>query len=360
MGLRHGNFHATLAYNDEATLEERNEPMRTYPRTLLCCALLLSAAATVPAAAQWSNVQATISPFPVNTATPVEITVTGDGPCAVLAGVVVTSDRVRLQIDQCPESPPLDTFEILTMVGPLEFGPQTLQVEIVGGGVVLNQPFWVVRDFFDDVRFDPVAPRAGVPLAVTLTGSVECPIPQSVAVEGNEIRIGFDWGCPFIPTPAEDFEEAFDLGVLAAGDYVLDVYWEAGNQVLRRVPFTVAQPDACVASDEVMCLTEDRFQISVLFATPQGDSGRGQAVKLTDDSGYFWFFDDANVEVVIKVLDACFGSAPRFWVFAAGLTNVETEITVTDTDTGAVKVYTNPLNTPFQPIQDTNAFNTCP
>jgi hypothetical protein len=43
-------------------------------------------------------------------------------------------------------------------------------------------------------------------------------------------------------------------------------------------------------------------------------------------------------------------------VFAGGLTNVDTTITVTDTQTGAVKTYRNPANTAFQPIQDTAAF----
>jgi hypothetical protein len=35
-------------------------------------------------------------------------------------------------------------------------------------------------------------------------------------------------------------------------------------------------------------------------------------------------------------------------------------LTVTDTQTGAIQTYTNPQGTPFQPIQDTNAFATCP
>jgi hypothetical protein len=297
----------------------------------------------------------------VNLDTPVELVITGDGPCAQIAGVQVSEGVVRVEIEACPESPPVDTFEVQTMVGPLGFGPQNLRVTAADGPVLLNQPFWVVRDFFDEVRLDPVAPRAGVPLAVTLEGLVECPAPQGVAIEGNEIRIGFDWGCPFISTPAEEFTEDFDLGVLPAGEYTLDIVWEAANQVLRRQIVNVAQPDACIPSGEVLCLTDDRFQVAVTFATPQGQIGRGQAVELTDDSGYFWFFEEENIEVVIKVLNACaFSNAPRFWVFGAGLTNVETEITVTDTDTGAVQVYTNPQSTPFQPIQDTNAFNTCP
>jgi len=47
----------------------------------------------------------------------------------------------------------------------------------------------------------------------------------------------------------------------------------------------------------------------------------------------------------------------KFWVFAGGLTNVNVVITVTDTQTGAVKNCVNPQGTPFQPIQDTNGFS---
>lgn len=60
------------------------------------------------------------------------------------------------------------------------------------------------------------------------------------------------------------------------------------------------------------------------------------------------------------MLDACEPPFDRFWVFHARPTNVETLITVTDTQEGRVRTYLNPLNTPFQPVQDTNAFATCP
>ena len=96
------------------------------------------------------------------------------------------------------------------------------------------------------------------------------------------------------------------------------------------------------------------------WATEDGSSGDGRAIPLTADTGAFWFFNAANVEVLIKVLDACSTQFDRFWVFAAGLTNVEVRLTVTDTQTDQVKVYDNPLDRPFQPIQDTDAFATCP
>lgn len=87
--------------------------------------------------------------------------------------------------------------------------------------------------------------------------------------------------------------------------------------------------------------------------------GRREVVALTCDTGYLWFFNPANVEAVIKVLDAC-ALNQRFWVFAGGLTDVNTVIRVTDTKTGTSKMYTNPLGRAFLPVQDTSAFQTCP
>ena len=46
----------------------------------------------------------------------------------------------------------------------------------------------------------------------------------------------------------------------------------------------------------------------------------------------------------------------RHWVFAGGLTNVQVDLRVEDVVTGAVHVYTSPLNTTYAPLQDTAAF----
>ncbi len=114
----------------------------------------------------------------------------------------------------------------------------------------------------------------------------------------------------------------------------------------------------CVASTTVMCLQSQRFQVSATYRAAGSPTGTGQTVPLTTDTGYLWFFDATNVEAVIKVLDGC-ALNQHYWVFAGGLTNVHTAITVTDTVTGATKTYDNPLGTPFQPLQDTSAF-ACP
>ncbi len=117
---------------------------------------------------------------------------------------------------------------------------------------------------------------------------------------------------------------------------------------------------ACVPSATAMCLNNNRFRVSATFDTGT-QSGQAHAVELTDDTGYLWFFSATNVEAVIKVLNACVPAVGnRYWVFAGGLTNVNTVITVTDTQAGISKTYTNPPNTKFLPIQDTAAFATCP
>ncbi len=116
--------------------------------------------------------------------------------------------------------------------------------------------------------------------------------------------------------------------------------------------------DPCVPDLTILCLNNGRFKVEVDWRI-QGGEGSGMAEELTPDTGYFWFFNPENIEMVLKVLDGC-NINNRFWVFAGGLTNVEVDMTVTDTETGAVREYGNPLHTPFQPIQDTQAFATCP
>jgi streptogramin lyase len=114
-------------------------------------------------------------------------------------------------------------------------------------------------------------------------------------------------------------------------------------------------PVTCEPDTMTMCLNAGRFRVSASWRRPDGTTGLGHAVPLTPDSGYFWFFDAANIELVVKVLDGC-GITNSYWVFAAGLTNVEVFLTVVDSQTGIVAPYLSEAGTAFQPIQDTAAF----
>lgn len=121
--------------------------------------------------------------------------------------------------------------------------------------------------------------------------------------------------------------------------------------------FLLERPASCVTSEHGLCLG-GRFVAQIAFADGEGGTGQANAVSLTADSGYFTFFDAANVESVVKVLAACPING-HFWVFGAGLTDVEVDLTVIDTENGVAVVYSNPAGTAFRPITDIEAFD-CP
>lgn len=153
-------------------------------------------------------------------------------------------------------------------------------------------------------------------------------------------------------------------GLAAAGNRVYPLYTSTQNgdsdTFVHTIIFgTGGAGTGCTPSAESLCLNGGRFRVRAEWETANGQRGTARAVPLTGDSGYFWFFSAENVEVVVKVLDACAPPFERFWVFATGLTNVGVRLTVEDTRTGAVREYVNPLNRPFRPTFDTDAFATC-
>ncbi len=114
----------------------------------------------------------------------------------------------------------------------------------------------------------------------------------------------------------------------------------------------------CVADATTLCLLNGRYQARVNWRTKDGSTGSGQAVPFTSGSGLLYFFDADNIEMLIKVLDAC-PVNDRHWVFFAATTNVEFTVRVTDTQTGRLKTYMNPLDHPANAVTDTSAFPSC-
>jgi len=117
--------------------------------------------------------------------------------------------------------------------------------------------------------------------------------------------------------------------------------------------------DSCATTATVACLNDRRFRVQAKWDIPDGTRGYAALAHFSGDSARATFFDPANVELVLKVLDACVVNE-RYWVFAAGLTNVEVTVRVTDTHTATVWEYHNPLDQAFPPVQDTSAFAACP
>ena len=157
---------------------------------------------------------------------------------------------------------------------------------------------------------------------------------------------------------------AASLGANQFGSYSLTIQCTSAP-VTTPTPPGVPPPTPtpvggpCVPNATTLCLNSGRFRVQATFATPQGQTGSATAVSETSDTGTFWFFTPNNLEAIVKVVNGCTFNQ-RYWVFAAGLTNVAVTMTVTDTATGSVRTYANAQGTPFAPIQDTNSFATCP
>lgn len=77
-------------------------------------------------------------------------------------------------------------------------------------------------------------------------------------------------------------------------------------------------------------------------------------MPLTGDTGTFWFFGPTNLEVFTKVLDGTAVNG-KFWFFYGALSDVDYTLTVTDTQTGAVRTYHNPAGR-LASVADTAAF----
>jgi hypothetical protein len=140
-------------------------------------------------------------------------------------------------------------------------------------------------------------------------------------------------------------------GVVATDNITSRGHVTVGEAVTTYAP----APGPCSVGEKNLCLQGGRFKVEVAWAVPsQAASGSASAVSLTGDTGYFWFFTNNNVELVVKVLD---GRAvnDKYWVFYGALSDVQYAVTVTDTQTGAVRTYLNTSGTQAS-AADTTAF----
>jgi len=130
-----------------------------------------------------------------------------------------------------------------------------------------------------------------------------------------------------------------------------DPVFLAGPETLERI--FRGSTGGCNPTATRLCLRGGRFAVEIEWRDFQSNTGVGMAETLTSDTGYFWFFRDTNVEVIVKVLDGRPLNG-HFWVFYGALSNVEYTLRVTDTETGMTATYFNPLRN-FASVGDTSA-----
>ncbi|MFN7940845.1 MAG: hypothetical protein U0X73_04555 [Thermoanaerobaculia bacterium] len=135
-------------------------------------------------------------------------------------------------------------------------------------------------------------------------------------------------------------------------------------------PFIYAPGDPCIPGDATACLLGGRFQVEVSWATTS-DTGVGRVMSFdspdffpgrasSDQASFWWFFNAANFEMGVKMVDACVPPFNSFWVFVSGLTNQGYTVTITDLVNHNVRHFTNPLGTYPTTIGATNTIQGFP
>jgi hypothetical protein len=125
--------------------------------------------------------------------------------------------------------------------------------------------------------------------------------------------------------PDIDFFQFFALPQLEAGSYTVN--WKfLGSQA----PDETVLVFQAAAPTQSLTLQTGRFLVTATFTDPvTGAQQTAQAVQLSDESGYFWFFGSTNTELSLKILNGQIING-RSWLFLASMTTVGFSVKVTD------------------------------
>lgn len=167
-----------------------------------------------------------------------------------------------------------------------------------------------------------------------------------------------DWG--WVPTFAEminipDLYDRFYADPFhpnrSGYSLMADIFLPEAREAIERL----VAVGPCEADEVTLCLgVKERFSVEVSWTDFDGNTGEGQAVPRTVDTGIFWYFGPENYELMVKIIDGR-DLNDYFWVFYGSLSSVGFTITVTDTETGRRRLYNNPVGD-MASVGDTTAF----
>jgi len=191
-------------------------------------------------------------------------------------------------------------------------------------------------------RFDPTRPLDEL---IAIAYFEESPVEiQAYLVEGVIYRVVTGYAEPDLPTV--DYRNT----LVGPGTVRRSACFPVGDEV----DFADADPDGFAVQQERFCVLAD-------WERPDGTGSHARRVPFrSDDSVLFWFFNPANWELQVKVLDGCAVNG-HYWVFFAATTNVEFELRVFGRGTNfgnpaLQKTYFNPQGHRADAVTDTAAF----
>jgi hypothetical protein len=327
----------------------RGSRRRTAGR-LFVASILLALAATVPVHGQSGELTALFTiPAAPTTGAPVVLhaTTTCSNPFSGPPQIVGTT--ITLQTTYFGLYPPcafgLPSYDVSFNLGALAAGTYT--VNVIGNGgvpdgtVVFTYSFVVAVAGTGGVP----APQPTLSVSPTAPGSHDHVIlhasiqsdpdhlgvlPQfQVQRAGNTFEVS-TYGLDICPVPPGPYQADLDLGTLPDGSYQAQLLVGGAS---ATVSFVVSDPVSSPPTDGIL-LDGGAFRVKLLHgATLQNGVAVGgttaSAVQLSDQSAYFWFFDQGNVEVTVKFLDGRPVNG-HFWLFAASMTTEPYVLEITD------------------------------
>jgi hypothetical protein len=170
------------------------------------------------------------------------------------------------------------------------------------------------------IRLSPALPAAGDALRIAVDLVSPFPLSAAPAVVRGDGSILLDVRQDLShPSTARLQTVTFEVAGLAPpGNYLLVATLDGAPS--STFAFTLRPRTS------LLDLLGARFLVAV---DRPGAGAAPSAVRLSDASGYFWFYDPANPELTVKILD---GRAVNghFWVFIASMTDGAQTVTVTD------------------------------
>jgi hypothetical protein len=208
---------------------------------------------------------------------------------------------------------------------------------------------------FVGVVVQPAAPTTFDPLEVTVAEyseddpefAIEPLAGDLIIVRGTYSEFGG------VPLGAALWQQTFVVDPLPAGTYTVEFHFDG-----RVSPSVYRQTVTVTSPNPVLALHDGRFRVRVDWVNPFGPgAGTGFAEALSDQSGTFWFFGPANVEVTIKILDGRPVNG-HYWVFIANMSTVEFTVTVEDCPSEGLPIPCTPRTYRNPPHENRNFIDT--
>ncbi len=215
------------------------------------------------------------------------------------------------------------------------FGPENVELIVkLLDGRGYNQHFWAFYGALSDVEY-------WVTITDTRTGVVQ--VYHNPPGEVCGLADTFAFSDDLIGTASTAVGPASTKGPVTTGSNPLDVSNLIVEGLVDESSDLPALTGSCTPGPETLCLLDNRLSVQVQWRNPMddGSEGTGQAIIDTDNSGFFWFFNIENTELVIKALDGGVINN-HLWIFYGALTDLEFWLSITDTVTGTQQVYYNP------------------